>query len=97
MTDRKKPGWALWTTIALVAALLYVVSFGPACWWASTPGQNAAMDADAPAIYIPIGWIYRNAGESGWICTAIRWYATRRRQIVTVRYSTSGERVWLIR
>ena len=32
MTDRKKPGVAFWATVALVAVLLYVASFGPACW-----------------------------------------------------------------
>src|SRR5436190_1847296 len=31
--DRKKPGWAFWTTVALCVPVLYVASFGPACWW----------------------------------------------------------------
>lgn len=30
MSDRKKPGAAFWATVALVAMLLYVASFGPA-------------------------------------------------------------------
>ena len=30
MTDRKKPGVALWATVVLVVVVLYVASFGPA-------------------------------------------------------------------
>jgi len=33
MTDRKKPGVALWATVVLVVVLVgYPLSFGPACW-----------------------------------------------------------------
>ncbi|HEY3966434.1 MAG TPA: hypothetical protein VGM05_17870, partial [Planctomycetaceae bacterium] len=36
MTDRKKPGWTFWTTVVLLSSpVLYVLSFGPACWWFS--------------------------------------------------------------
>jgi len=34
MTDRKKPGWAFWTTVVLAVVLAYPLSFGPACWLA---------------------------------------------------------------
>ena len=33
MTEpRKKPGWVFWTVVALMVPVLYVASFGPACW-----------------------------------------------------------------
>ena len=32
MTDRKKPGVAFWTTVALGVVLLYVASIGPVNW-----------------------------------------------------------------
>ncbi len=32
MTDRKKPGVAFWATVGLAGLVLYVASFGPACW-----------------------------------------------------------------
>jgi hypothetical protein len=32
--DRKKPGVAYWATVVLVVVMLYVASFGPACWLA---------------------------------------------------------------
>ena len=36
MTDRKKPSFAFWITVALVAVLVgYPMSFGPACWISS--------------------------------------------------------------
>jgi hypothetical protein len=41
MTDRKKPGWAFWATVAVVVALVgYPLSSGPMIW--------LAMKADAP-------------------------------------------------
>jgi hypothetical protein len=30
--SRKKPGVAFWAAVVLVIGLLYVASFGPACW-----------------------------------------------------------------
>lgn len=35
MTDRKKPGVPFWATVAAVGLVLYVASFGPACWLTS--------------------------------------------------------------
>lgn len=32
--QRRKPGWAFWLTVAVVGLVLYVASFGPACWLA---------------------------------------------------------------
>jgi hypothetical protein len=38
MTDRKKPGVAFWETVVVVSIpLLYVLSFGPACWMGEVP------------------------------------------------------------
>jgi hypothetical protein len=35
MTDRKKPGVAFWATVVFALPVLYILSFGPACWIAS--------------------------------------------------------------
>jgi hypothetical protein len=36
--SRRKPGVAFWATVVVVGLpLLYVLSFGPACWWFSPP------------------------------------------------------------
>jgi len=32
MSDRKKPGVAVWATVVVACQLLYPISFGPACW-----------------------------------------------------------------
>ena len=90
MTDRKKPGWAFWTTVATVAIpLLYVLSFGPACWWFSEDDPDLPPGAivDAPEIYWPIGRAYLEASRFRWggrIRRAIRRYATLRHDWVTV-------------
>jgi hypothetical protein len=31
-SDRKIPGTAFWITVTLISLVLYVASFGPACW-----------------------------------------------------------------
>ena len=52
MTDRKKPGVAFWATVGLVVVLLYVASFGPACWIISRIKNPTAKYAEI--IYWPI-------------------------------------------
>jgi hypothetical protein len=62
--DRKKPGVAFWATVVVAVVLVgYPLSFGPACWWFSTPIPSTGPwnFGEAPAIYMPIGWI----GEHG--------------------------------
>jgi hypothetical protein len=52
--DRKKPGAALWCSVALIVALIaYPLSFGPACWATS----RLRVGADTVSlIYQPITW-----------------------------------------
>ena len=61
MDDRRKHGWAFWLTLALIALpVLYIASFGPACWWfhgdinvggvhspAAAPGEPEAVGLQA--------------------------------------------------
>jgi hypothetical protein len=54
MTDRKKPGVAFWATVAVVAVLLYVASFGPACWIARS---NPALVMPVTYFYWPLTWV----------------------------------------
>ena len=51
MTSRKKPGVAFWATVVLVAAMLYVASFGPACW--ASPYVQPSGDF-VSVVYCPI-------------------------------------------
>jgi len=71
MTDRKKPGWAFWTTMVVVVVLVgYTLSFGPACWWFSKPLLSriapnlivgSGPDPMSPSrIYWPIGWVAKH-------------------------------------
>ena len=74
MTDRKKPGWAFWTTVVVVLVpLLYVLSIGPACWWFA---RYAAFFSYvpvkyAPKPYWPVGWI---AKRSRPVRKLVGWY-----------------------
>jgi len=66
--------------VAIAAPLLYVASFGPACWWLSDVGvkRNGRREWSvfyiAPDFYWPIGWLAENCPEP--MPAAIRWYAT---------------------
>ena len=79
-SDRKKPGVAFWATVALVVVLLYVASFGPACWMTAQPWWNAINNdgSDMPPRwmlnYSPFGIILKK-GDSP-IKTAVIWWAT---------------------
>jgi hypothetical protein len=55
MTEsRKKPGVTFWTTAVLALAVLYVASFGPACWL--TVGRTERRKCPFPMIvYWPLG------------------------------------------
>jgi hypothetical protein len=65
-SDRKKPGVALWATVVLVVVpLLYVLSFGPACWISSRTGIGASV----------VGPFYRPILLIGWNTRVISWYS----------------------
>jgi|SRR6516165_7911756 hypothetical protein len=55
MTDDKKwkPGVAFWATVVVVVALLYPISFGPACWITSRMNFGASA---VPIFYRPAIW-----------------------------------------
>jgi len=72
MTSRKKPGVALWATVALVVVVVgYPLSFGPACW--STRRDLMTFDRRAPRIYWPIGWL---CSKNDPVRRTLNWYAT---------------------
>ena len=77
--------WAKWTLAALVGLpVLYLLSFGPACWWFSRPQPKSCRMVSwiaptwgcAPQAHWPIGWLAVNS--RGRVRDAIFWYATRR-------------------
>jgi hypothetical protein len=79
--ERKKVG--VWPSIAALLIglpVLYVASFGPACWLTAQPWQNGVRNDgwDMPprwmAIYWPFGIILKKGDSS--IKTAVNWWAT---------------------
>lgn len=67
MTDRKKPTAGFWLTVALVAVLVYMASFGPACWI-----ESRAFYGKILPFYGPVEWaITRSPGGE----RALLWYA----------------------
>jgi hypothetical protein len=74
----RRERWAKWTLAgAFGVPLLYAVSFGPACWWLSTPLDlkfDGKTFKEAPILYGPIGWATQLAPEP--LASSINWYAT---------------------
>ena len=69
MTDRRKPTVAFWLTVVLALPVLYVLSFGPACW-AYNRGFVLRNDGAYDRLYWPIGEALDT--PLGW---PIWWYA----------------------
>jgi hypothetical protein len=71
---RQKPGVAFWATVVVVLALVYPVSFGPACWISSHTGTAASM---IPTAYKPIVATFgdAHANEPGAIGEWLMWYS----------------------
>src|SRR5262245_54020556 len=72
-SSRNKPGVAFWATATFTVALLYPISFGPACWTAARVpigrpivkiayGPLAAIWAHGPMAIQPSFWWYANLG-----------------------------------
>ncbi len=56
--------------MTILLSVLYVLSFGPACWIVSRQGSG---EGRIPRIYWPIGWASARWPE--WIGRPIVWYA----------------------
>jgi hypothetical protein len=86
MTDRKKPGVAVWATVVVVSLpLLYLLGFGPACWLTAQSWENGIRKGgwDMPprwmVIYRPFGAILSKGvipGKDSTMHTAVKWWAT---------------------
>lgn len=64
--------WAKWTAaVTLSLPVLYVLSFGPACWLTSRDPMT--YDRIAPRIYWPIGWACWRGPR--FIRNGFSWYA----------------------
>ena len=51
----RRERWTKWTLAAVVALpVLYVASFGPACWLVSRMEDS---DSELPVVYTPLGWL----------------------------------------
>jgi hypothetical protein len=99
----RRERWAKWTLAAVVGVpVLYVVSFGPVCWWLAKPHEMPGYNGGtlhmiardilpyAPREYWPMGWAAQNGPN--WLHRSIQWYATRAsRDAVNVPTDWNGD------
>jgi hypothetical protein len=78
----RRERWAERTLAAtiLVAPILYIASFGPACWWFYDVGRRG--ERRVSPIYRPIGWLIWNGPD--WIADPLKDFAHlgTKRQII---------------
>jgi len=94
MPDHKHPTAAFWITVALTAVLVYVASFGPACWIVSHAGLSEKL-VNGP--YWPILWIDCNGPR--WLRMKIMAYADLTSAkgwglMTTIRNAERGDVQW---
>lgn len=75
----RREAWAKWTAGAgICLPVLYLLSFGPACWWLSQPLEQSNVPIltmrRAPAVYEPIATAVPHCPRS--LLVAINWYGT---------------------
>ena len=109
----RRERWAKWTLAAVIVGLpvLYVLSFGPACWWFTNPGSTygkinaplmsaAAINMDPSSQQPTVPHIY---WPIGWLADRgpsqvfklTRWYATWLKPYVFVPSNFAGDS-WLL-
>jgi hypothetical protein len=95
MNHRKKPGVTFWAAAVVVCLpLLYVLSFGPACWWFATKpndkliGSRNNVYKHAPRMYWPLGWLAKFSPRP--LDDAIFWIATRRDDLMALPTDPAG-------
>jgi len=72
MTSRKHPSVALWITVALlvVVPVLYIASFGPACWISE---RNGIGERAVSKVFWPIVWVAETNPRA---TKVVLWYAS---------------------
>jgi hypothetical protein len=95
----RRERWAKWTLAVMVGLpMLYVLSFGPACWWFSEPFEPKSYWKRVihkgrvihnlpvkvmPRAFTPLAWAAKSGPRP--LISAVRWYATRRGDFVYCR------------
>ena len=90
MTNRKKPGVAFWATVVVVVVpLLYVMSFGPACWIESYKESTYITYCHRP--------VMRIANGDGIVARSLVWYANLGTRRGTAWFTSLHEHLILFR
>jgi len=74
----RRERWAKWTLAGLFGVpLLYLLSFGPACWATSTANPNGEKESNrALIIYCPLAKVLRYAPPNSRFCQCLFWWMT---------------------
>jgi len=76
MSDERKPVWPWIVALLIGLPVMYVASFGPACWFAATTGVGYRVGPSRPLIlYWPLGWCAETWGWENTIGRTVNWYA----------------------
>jgi hypothetical protein len=73
MTSRPRPLWPWIAAKVIAVPVLYVASFGPACWIVARPEGPTVRSRRMLVVYWPLG---RAALQSNYVGDAIEWWMT---------------------
>lgn len=67
----RRPHWPVVAVVLIGLPVLYVASFGPACWlWSLSSGR---LSPELPTVYAPFGTVIYRGPEAA--SDALCWYA----------------------
>jgi hypothetical protein len=94
MSEQRKPVWP-WILVLLIGLpVLYVASFGPACWLTSQKwGWSQLQPHPAMIVYFPLGAMASRPDTA--VGRGLRWwmmFGTRRGPAVVVQTNATGSR-----
>jgi hypothetical protein len=71
MDNRQKHGWLFWFAVGVIALpVLYIASFGPACW---LTGRTSHLGPWVAVVYGPLGRVAAYSEHP--VNRPLRWYA----------------------
>ena len=89
----RRERWAKWTLMTSVGVpMLYILSFGPACWWFSRPvGGPYSVSVQVSHAYWPVGLLVKRSPR--WMRKAVSEYARLGARAVFVPTSPHDDNV----
>lgn len=74
MSEPKKRGssWLVWVVVAFAPPVLYIGSFGPACWL--TARRHGDQPSQAMIVYYPVAYVLMRTNHRSRLANSLKWW-----------------------